>query len=125
MARSTDASLVVTPPTQTRHRDSSADPVIVAAMVEQHDTGLYVSNGVTYKTYDETSNAAQVYRRAFASALGVEPHTIVSKSWGMDGETLIADKTKPGAWKFALTADPTRTKRTRKTKTLAPPATAA
>lgn len=109
----TDNSFLVVPPTITRERESSADEKIVAGMAKSYTPGAWVTNGATYKTQKEAQNDSAVYRRAFAKALSVEPHKIKSRIWGMNGDTIIADRTKPGTWRFALTVDPERQPQTR------------
>lgn len=108
-----DNSFLVVPPTITRERESSADEKIVAGMVAAFKPGAWVGNKATYKTQKEAQNDSAVYRRAFAKGLGVEPYKIKSRIWGMDGDTLITDRTKPGTWRFALTVDPERKPQTR------------
>ena len=110
-----DSDILITPPNVTRTRVSSADPAIIEAMKKNATDGQYVTNAKTYKTAAEAGNEAQVYRRALAKALNIEPHKLVGKTWGMDGDTLLTDREKPGTWRFALAVDRNRAKRTRNT----------
>lgn len=107
------SDFIVTPPSVTRERESSADAKTVEGMAKAFRPGSYVSNGKTYKTHKAAQNDSAVYRRAFARALYVEPHKIKTRIWGDRDGVIVLDRTKSADWRFGLTVDPDRQKRTR------------
>jgi hypothetical protein len=111
MARS--SSFVIEVPNIQRTRTSSADQAKVSGMAAEAAEGVWVTDGETYETYGDAGNASQVYRRAIAKEKNAETYHVKSKVWGVNGDTIVTDRNAPAEWKFALTLDPSRQKRTR------------
>lgn len=104
---------VIEVPNISRTRSSSAEQEIVKGMAAEAAEGVWVTDGYVYESYADAGNASQIYRRAIAKALGLETHKIKSKTWGVNGDTIVTDRDAKADWKYALTVDPSREKRTR------------
>lgn len=116
-------SLVIEVPTISKTRTSSADQGIVKLMVKDAKEGTWVTDGSTYPKHGDTANASQVYRRALAKAANLEAHQVKSRVWGVDkGGNIVTDENATAEWRFALTLDPTRQKRTRNRASATPAA---
>lgn len=109
-------NLVIEVPSITRTKESSADQTLVGLMAKQSKLDNWVTNGATYATYQEASNASQTYRRAVAASLETAPHKIKTRVWGLDGDKIVTDRKQTASWKFALAQAPNREKRVKTPK---------